>query len=104
MTQDEVRHMNVLLEDIRHKVQLVFEGHQVLNHKIETLEHKVAVLEHKIAVLEHKIDKLSQDVLDIKGILSRVIDITDDHDKWLKDHEIRLKAIESQSSSYYKNK
>lgn len=96
MTQDEMRHMNVLLEDIRHKVQLAFEGHQILHNKIDKLEQKVdqkfdildKKIDYKFDILEQDIKEVKIEVKGIRNITSKLLDIMDEYD-------MRLKRVES---------
>lgn len=96
MTDDEIRHMNVLLEDIKQQVKLVFEGHQVLNSKIEDvrLDLKAEIREVRTE-LKAEIKEVHHKVKGLEGVMSKLTDLMDDHDKWLRDHEVRFKAVEN---------
>lgn len=107
MTDDEIRHMNVLLEDIKQQVKLVFEGDQVLNSKIEDVrldlkaeirgvctELKTEIREVRTE-LKDEIKEVHHKVKGLEGVMSKLTDLMDDHDKWLRDHEVRFKAVEN---------
>lgn len=95
MTQDEIRHFNVLLEDIRHKVQLAFEGHQLLDSKIERLDKKIDFvhdsLNEKIERLDNKIEHLRKDTISTH---SKILEFLDAHEEQFKNHESRLAKLE----------
>jgi len=66
-------HLEILLEDMSSKFDLVLEGHQVLGRQIEgareeareadkRLEFKIDVVNLKVDKLEEKVDKLEQKV------------------------------------------
>lgn len=97
MTDDEIRHMNVLLEDIKQQVKLVFEGHKVLNSKIEDVRIDLkAEIRGVRNELKTEIREVHHKVKGLEGVMSKLTDLMDDHDKWLRDHEVRLKAVENQ--------
>lgn len=50
--------MRILLEDIKSKVELIAEGHSILNAKIDRLENKVDGLEGRFDGLERRFDGL----------------------------------------------
>lgn len=70
MEQD---HLEILLEDMNGKFDLILEGHQLLKRQIDAareeareanqrLEFKIDVVNHKVDKLEQKVDKLEQKV------------------------------------------
>jgi len=62
------RHFGVVLEDIDSKLDLLVEGHQGLNNKIEELDVKVDRLNSKVEELDIKVDAVDRkvDVVDRK--------------------------------------
>lgn len=49
--------MQIILEDIRSKVELIAEGHSVLQTQINRLENKVDGLEGRLVRVERKVDQ-----------------------------------------------
>ena len=90
MTQEEeFRHQNVILEDMRHQMKLAFEGYQILERKIDQ---KFETLDCKIDKLDQKVDR---EFKGVRSVLDKLLEFMDEHDRWLKDHEVRIKALES---------
>ncbi len=83
----EKDNLEILLEDIRGKFDLVVEGHEVLRKEIkdtrEELCEKINVVDFKIGVLNQKIDdvhdRLDQKIDDVHDRLNQKIDSV--HDK-----------------------
>lgn len=81
MTESEQRHFEVLLEDISGKLNLVLEGHETLDGKIERY-HQEAKEDHCLAMdlikgshddLNHKIDAVGQQLdTKIDGVETRL--------------------------------
>ena len=59
-------HLEILLEDIRGKFDLVLEGHDVLHKEIrdtrEELCEKINLVDFKVETLNHKIDAVASDL------------------------------------------
>lgn len=61
--QQTVGHqMGVLSEDFQHKLEIVIEGHQMLNEKIDRLDGRVDNLEGRLDSLEGKLDAVAADL------------------------------------------
>jgi outer membrane murein-binding lipoprotein Lpp len=64
----EKDHLEVLLEDIRSKFDLVLEGHEVLNNRIDDafqkLDDKISLVDYKVGVLDDKIDRVESSLND----------------------------------------
>ena len=104
MTQDEIRHMNVILEDIRHKLEVVAEGHKMLDQKfdrkIDALWQDLKIVKTDIMYIKSDICDIKKDVNKMQGTLkehhnlfSKLLELMDDHDRWLRDHDVQLKTI-----------
>ncbi len=52
------RHFGTLSEDFQHKLDLVVEGHQVLDVKIDRLDARMGRLENRMGGLENRMDGL----------------------------------------------
>jgi len=84
----EERHVEILLEDIRGKFDLVLEGHDVLRHEIqrtrEELNDKIDLNTVKIEALNDKIDSVDQRLGDkIDSVDQRLGDKIDSVDQQL---------------------
>ena len=81
----EKDHLEIILEDIREKFDMVLEGHSALHQKIDTvyrdLSEKIEDNSFKIGVLNRKIDdvdkRLSKKIDDVDKRLSKKIDDVD---------------------------
>jgi hypothetical protein len=86
------RHMGVLTENLENKVQIVAEGHELINRKIDN-NHEI--LNRKIddshEILIRKIDDVKLDVKGIKSDMTVVKDYIIGVDAKLNEHDIILK-------------
>ena len=96
MTHDEIRHFNVLFEDIKSKVQLVLEGHAILDRKIEStrqdlkdtilqVHQEVKWTNERIDETNERIDKTNQQLQELSKEIKHV----------LSNHEERLTHLET---------
>lgn len=72
------RQFGVVLEDINSKIDLVVEGHQGLNQKIDVLDEKVDVLDKKVEGLDRKIDKVDEKLEDFRKEVNYKFDVVFD--------------------------
>lgn len=103
MTQDETRHMNVILEDIRHKFDVIYEGHKLLDQKIDRkidelkqeLKTEIVYIKSDMVDIKKDINKMQGTLKEHHDLFSKLLELMDDHDKWLRDHDVRLKVVET---------
>ena len=69
------RRFGVLLEDMNGKIDLVLEGHSVLDHKIINLDHKIDNVDGKIGNLDHKIDNVDKKLEDFRAEVNYKFDV-----------------------------
>ena len=82
---DSHRQQNVLLEDIRKKVETVAEGHSILNQKIDRIDAKLE--EH-----DKRFDRIEMVLTDTN---TRVKKLEQKVDTVTTDHEQRIQKLES---------
>lgn len=86
----EKDHLEILLEDMNGKLDLVLEGHQLLKRQIDgareeareanhRLEFKIDVVSHKVDKLDQKLDKLEQKVDRLEVKVDGVVRDLPDH-------------------------
>ncbi|HEY5583517.1 MAG TPA: hypothetical protein VIK78_03390 [Ruminiclostridium sp.] len=84
---DEVkRHMEVIVENLESKVQIVAEGHDILNRKIDTVDKKIDAVDKKVDAVDKKVEDLKRDMVVVKDYIIGV-------DTKLNEHEIILKRV-----------
>ena len=84
---DEVKlHMGVIAENLESKIQIVAEGQDALNKKVEVLDKKVEILDKKVEVLEKRTENLGRDMSIVKQYVIGV-------DAKINEHEIILKQV-----------
>jgi outer membrane murein-binding lipoprotein Lpp len=75
--------LEILLEDIRSKFDLVVEGHEVLNNRIDDafqkLDDKISLVDYKVGALNTKIDRVESSLnAKIDRVEKKVDAIADD--------------------------
>ncbi|MCX5815350.1 MAG: hypothetical protein NTX75_03785 [Proteobacteria bacterium] len=89
-------HLEMILEDIKEKFDLVLEGHEVLHREIQDtrqeLREEIGLVNGKVDALNHKIDSVDKKLSDkIDSVDKKLSDKIDDVEKSLK-QEIRAVA------------
>jgi len=98
---DEVkRHMEVITENLESKVQIVAEGHHILNRKLDEVKQEVKGLKSDMAMVKDDVKGLKSDMAmvkdDVKGLKSDMAMVKDyviGVDAKLNEHEIILKRV-----------
>lgn len=86
----KVNEVKVLVENLETKIQIVAEGHDILNRKIDAIDRKVDAgldtLNRKIDAVDRKVDGIKNEMAIIKEYVIGV-------DTKLNEHEIILKRV-----------
>ena len=95
---DEVkRHMGVITENLESKIQIVAEGHDILNRKIDSLDKMVNTLDKKVDAIDKKVDDTKHELSVRSDNLDKNMEIVRDYvigvDAKLNEHEIILKRV-----------
>jgi len=92
MTESEKRHLNVILEEMSGKLNLVLEGHAALDGKIERY-HKEAKEDHRLAM---DLIKFSHDSLksEIQGVDKKLTSEIRAVGEKVEGHEARISMLE----------
>jgi len=97
-------HFEILLEDVKSKLDLVLEGHQVLDGKINNLSEELAFVKQDVAgvkqdvagvkqeviILKHEVADVRHELLDTKEFL---INYLNKVDTVLNEHERKFKVL-----------
>ena len=70
----EKDHLEIILEDIKEKFDLVLEGHQTLRHEIQDMHQE---MNERFELADFKIDALNRKIDDVDSRLSKKIDDVD---------------------------
>jgi len=78
--EETKRYMGVLSEDLRHKIDLAVEGHQLLNQKIDNLSQEMkegvretqAMIKFSYAELDRRITTVESEVTSLKSRMERL--------------------------------
>jgi len=114
MTESEKRHLNVILEDMSSKLNLVLEGHEALDGKMERY-HQEAKEDHRTAMdlikfshdeLNEKIDGVREELKeDIQGVREELKEVREEMAAGFKDlgdklegHEERIVGLERKAA------
>ena len=88
------RHTNILMEQMRHEVKTVAEGHSVIIRKLEDHDKEFSTIKSDIAELKTDVHVLKSDVREIKSELHSMNAAIMETGHEVKDHEKRVKKLE----------
>lgn len=97
-------HTNILMEQMRHEVKTVAEGHGVIIRKLEKHDEKFEQIEHKLEDHDRKFAKIESDIVEVKTDLHAIKSelhsmsmalMETSHET--KDHEKRVKKLEEKA-------
>lgn len=91
--QFSVAHQNVLLERMEKNIAVIAEGHTFLREKLEQVDAKVDSLDAKV-------DSLQTDMVEVKGRLDRLEEMTLEILNRLKSLEARVAALEAKLNTH----
>lgn len=116
MKPEEASGINMLLGIVKEQLKMVLDGYQALSCNIESqwkafqsaiegLDRKLESVRREIkgdvlgvamaiSRIEEKVKKTEDDMHNLGGILSKITELSEDHNRWLREHEVRLKALE----------
>lgn len=117
MTQHDIHNINVMLEGVHVQLQSVLDGYKTLCSSLEkhwkAVNGKIGELEHKIensrkelksdivGVLlgvnrvDDHVHRIAEDSKNIKELLTKLTELSEDHNNWLREHEVRIKKLEA---------
>jgi chromosome segregation ATPase len=81
------RHTNILMEQMKHEVKTVAEGHSILVKKLDKVE-------SEIGEIKNDVQGLKQDMREVKSELGSVKMIVINISHEMNDHEKRIKKVE----------
>ena len=81
------RHTNILMEQMKHEVKTVAEGHSILVKKLDKVE-------SEIGEIKNDVQGLKQDMREVKSELGSVKMIVMNISHEINDHEKRIKKVE----------
>ncbi len=90
---DMNRKNGILLERMESKIELLAEGHGILNDKLDSLETKLNRLEARMDRIEIKLDRI---IIRTEGLVTDMVEVKDcviSEDPRLTKHDLILKGI-----------
>jgi len=88
------RHTNVLMEQMKHEVKTVAEGHSILVKKLDKVESEIGELKNDMAIIKPIVAANSKDLKEIKSELHSMNMALMETSHETKDHEKRITKIE----------
>ena len=116
MTQYDIRNINVMLEGLQGQLQSVLDGYKTLCTSLEThwkaVNGKLGELDHKLEAnrkelksdivgvllgvnrVDDNVHRVGEEAKNVKDVLAKLTELSEDHNNWLREHEVRIKKLE----------
>ena len=95
------RHTNILMEQMKHEVKTVAEGHSILIKKLDKVESEIGEvkkdvheLKQDMVEVKNDVHELKQDMREVKTELGSVKMVVVNISHEINDHEKRIKKVE----------
>ena len=88
------RHTNVLMEQMKHEVKTVAEGHSILVKKLDKVESEIGEVKKGMVEVKNDLQELKKDMREVKSELNsvKIVVVNISHES--NDHEKRIKKVE----------